>query len=76
MSDYFCNISDFRNPALSRKKQASVQTLVAVNGFGSAYSVCSQPDGNIYGCYFADKPFIASNFNSRRNPRSNAYAWS
>ena len=76
MSDYFCNISDFRNLALSRKKQASVQTLVAVNGFRRAYSFCSQPDWNIYGCYFADKPFIASGVNSRRNPRSNAYAWS
>ena len=27
MSDYFCNIYNFRNLALSRQKQASVQTL-------------------------------------------------
>ena len=31
MSDYFCNIYNFRNLALSRQKQAPVQTLSAFN---------------------------------------------
>ena len=36
MSDYFCNIYNFRNFALSRQKQASVQTLSAFNDLGAA----------------------------------------
>ena len=35
MSDYFCNIYNFRNLALSRQKQAPAQTLSAFNDFGS-----------------------------------------
>lgn len=74
MSDYFCNIYSFRNLALSRQKQAPVQTLSAFNDFGSSNIVCSQSDGSFYGRYFAHKPFITFGINNRRNTRSNAYA--
>lgn len=76
MSDYFCNIYNFRNLALSRQKQASVQTLSAFNDFGGGNIVCGQSDGSFYGRNFAHKPFIAFGINNRRNTRSNAYAWS
>ena len=47
MSDYFCNIYNFRNLALSRQKQAPVQTLSAFNDFGSGNIVC----GNLTGVF-------------------------
>ena len=53
MSDYFCNIYNFRNLALSRQKQAPVQTLSAFNDFGSGNIVCGQSDGSFYGRNFA-----------------------
>ena len=56
MSDYFCNIYNFRNLALSRQKQAPVQTLSAFNDFGSGNIVCGQSDGSFYGRNFAHKP--------------------
>ena len=65
MSDYFCNIYNFRNLALSRQKQASVQTLSAFNDFGSGNIVCGQSDGSFYGRNFAHKPFIAFGINNR-----------
>lgn len=74
MSDYFCNIYNFRNFALSRQKQAPVQTLSAFNDFGSDNIVCGQSDGSFYGCNFAHKPIIAFGINNRRDTRSNAYA--
>lgn len=74
MSDYFCNIYNFRNFALSRQKQAPVQTLSAFNDFGSGNIVCGQSDRSFYGRNFAHKPFIAFGINNRRNTRSNAYA--
>lgn len=74
MSDYFCNIYNFRNLALSRQKQAPVQTLSAFNDFGSGNIVCDQSDWSFYGRNFAHKPFIAFDINNRRNTRSNAYA--
>lgn len=74
MSDYFCNIYNFRNLALSRQKQASVQTLPAFNDFGCGNIVCGQSDGSFYRCNFAHKPFITFGINNRRNTRSNAYA--
>ena len=49
MSDYFCNIYNFRNLALSRQKQAPVQTLSAFNDFGSGNIVCGQSDGSFTG---------------------------
>ncbi len=48
MSDYFCNIYNFRNFALSRQKQAPVQTFSAFNDFGSGNIVCGQSDGSFY----------------------------
>ena len=74
MSDYFCNIYNFRNLALSRQKQASVQTLSAFNDFGSGNILCRKSDRNIYRCNFADKRSIAFSFCNRRNTGSNAYA--
>ena len=67
MSDYFCNIYNFRN-------LAPVQTLSAFNDFGSGNIVCGQSDGSFYGRNFAHKPFITFGINNRRNTRSNAYA--
>ena len=58
MSDYFCNIYNFRNLALSRQKQAPVKTLSAFNDFGSGNIVCGQSDWSFYGRNFAHKPFI------------------
>ena len=74
MSDYFCNIYNFRNLALSRQYQASVHTLSAFYDFWSGNIVCCQFDGSFYGRIFAHKPFITFGINNRRNTRSNAYA--
>ena len=79
MSDYFCNIYNFRNLALSRQKQAPVQTLSAFNDFGSGNIVCGQSDGSFYGRNFAHKPFITfssdNSWNSRCNPFVRSYSF-
>ena len=69
MSDYFCNIYNFRNLALSRQKQAPVQTLSAFNDFGSGNIVPADDEHKT-----SIEPFITFGINNRRNTRSNAYA--
>ncbi len=75
MSDYFFNLLDFCCTALFRKKQASVQTLIAFYGNRSVDSFCRKSDRNFNRCNFADKHSVTFSFCNRRNPRSDAYAW-